>query len=155
MKKWKTYALFLALTEGAGALSGWLTRAGVNAVDAVPKSQLTPPDAVFPIVWTILFALLGIGAARIFLAPPSPQRTRALGLFAAQLAVNFLWSPLYFNLRAYGPAFFWLLLLWVLILLMIRAFSRVDDCAAWMQLPYLLWVSFAGYLNCVTWLMNR
>lgn len=155
MKKWKTYALFLALTEGVGALSGWLTRAGVKAMDAVPKSQLTPPDAVFPVVWVILFALLGVGAARIYLAPPSPQRSRALGLFAAQLAVNFLWSPIYFNLQAYGAAFFWLLLLWVLILLMIRAFSRVDDCAAWMQLPYLLWVSFAGYLNCVTWLMNR
>lgn len=155
MKKWKPYVCFLALTEGVGALSGWLTRNGIRAMDAIPKSSLTPPDAVFPIVWSILFALLGIGAARIYLAPPSPERTRALRLFAAQLAVNFLWSPIYFNLQAFGLAFFWLLLLWVLILLMIRAFAKVDDCAAWMQLPYLLWVSFAGYLTLVTWLMNR
>lgn len=155
MKRGKPYAWFPAITEGVGALAGWLTRNGVRAMDAVPKSSLTPPDAVFPVVWAILFALLGVGAAKIWLAPPSPERTRALRLFWVQLAVNFLWSFLYFSWQAYALAFFWLVLLWVLILLMIRAFSRVDQGAAWLQLPYLLWVSFAGYLTLVTWLMNR
>jgi benzodiazapine receptor len=155
MKKWKIYALFLAVVEGVGALAGWLTRRGVQAMASVPKSALTPPDAVFPVVWAILFALLGVGAAKVYLAPASPERTKALRLFWAQLAVNFLWSPIYFNWQAFALAFFWLVLLWVLILLMIRAFSKVDSGAAWLQLPYLLWVSFAGYLTLTTWLMNR
>lgn len=157
MKKgfWKTCILFVALTEGVGALSGWLTKDGVKAYSAVQKSALTPPGAVFPIVWSILFALLGIGAARVWTTPASPARSRAMRLFAVQLAVNFLWSPLYFDLRAYGFAFFWLCLLWVLILLMTRAFGKLDRCAARLQIPYLVWVAFAGYLNCTTWLLNR
>lgn len=155
MRRWKIRAAFLAVTEGAGALSGWLTQNGARAMDTVKTSALTPPDAVFPIVWTVLLALLGLGAAAVWLAPASPDRTRALELFWGQLAVNFLWSPIYFICQAFAAAFFCLLGLWLLILWMIRAFSRVDQGAAWMQLPYLLWVSFAGYLALATWLMNR
>ena len=152
---WKPYVLFIGLTEGVGALSGWLTREGVKASANVPKSPLTPPAAVFPIVWASLFALLGIGAARVYDTPPSPERSRALRLFAVQLAVNFVWSPLYFEQRAYGFAFLWLCLLWLLILLMTLSFRRVDRTAALLQLPYLIWTAFAGYLNLTTWLLNR
>ena len=157
MKKtqWKPYVLFVLLTEGVGALAGWLTRAGVAASRNVPKSPLTPPDAVFPVVWASLFALLGIGAARVWLTPHSPRRSQALRLFALQLAVNFVWSPLYFNLRAYGPAFAWLCLLWVLVLLMTLSWRRLDRTAAALQIPYLVWTAFAGYLNLTTWLLNR
>lgn len=157
MKKstWKSYALFIALTEGVGALAGWLTRNGVKAMENVPKSPLTPPNAVFPVVWVTLFALLGVGAARIWLAPKSLMRSRALRLFAVQLAVNFVWSPLYFELGAFGFAFFWLCMLWVLLLLMILSFHKLDRTAALLQLPYLIWTSFAAYLNCVSWLLNR
>lgn len=85
----------------------------------------------------------------------SPKRTAALTLFGVQLAANFLWSLVFFNLQAFGFAFFWLIVLWVLILIMTLLFARVDRIAAWLQLPYLLWVIFAGYLNCLTWLLNR
>ena len=157
MKKgtWKPYVWMIALTEAVGGLAGWLTRNGVKSYASVRKSSLTPPAALFPAVWSALFALMGVGAARVWLAPPSPERTRGLRLFALQLIVNFFWSPLFFNLRAFGFAFLWLVLLWALILLMIFSYRKVDKIAAWLQVPYLLWVTFAGYLNFTTWLLNR
>lgn len=158
MKKtspWKTYALFIVLTEAVGALSGWLTQNGMRSYASAAKPALTPPGAVFPIVWTVLFALMGVGAARVSLAPPSRERTRALEWFALQLAVNFLWSLIFFNMQAFGFAFAWILLLWVLILVMILAFRRTDETAAKLQIPYLIWVTFAAYLNCGVWLLNR
>lgn len=157
MKKqaWKAYALWILLAEGVGALAGWLTREGTEIYKAaIEKPPLSPPAAVFPIVWAILFALMGIGAARIWLAPKSRERSIALNLFIMQLVVNFFWSLIFFNAQAFGFAFFWLVLLWVLILLMIGAFRKVDPLAAGLQIPYLLWVTFAAYLNFGVWLLN-
>ena len=153
---WKPYVFWISLAEGVGALSGWLTREGVEVYQqTVTQPPLSPPAFVFPIVWTILYALMGIGAARIWMAPPSSNRTRALLLFFVQLAFNFFWSIIFFNLQAFGFAFFWLLALWALIIGMIATFARVDKAAAWLQLPYLLWVTFAAYLNLGVWLLNR
>ncbi|MEG0853576.1 MAG: TspO/MBR family protein [Angelakisella sp.] len=153
--KWEPYILFIVLTEAVGVLAGWLTRSGIEAYNALPKPPLTPPNTVFPIVWTVLYALMGIGAARIWMAPPSQARSYSLRLFAVQLVVNFFWSIFFFNLQAFGFSFLWLVLLWVLIVLMILSYSKVDKLAAWLQVPYLLWVTFAGYLNYATWLLNR
>ena len=154
--KWKIYLLWVLLAEAVGALAGWLTREGTKLYEAVvEKPPLSPPSMVFPIVWIILFALMGIGAARVYLAPSSSDRFRALGVFLLQLAVNFLWSIIFFNLQSYGVAFFWLVFLWLLILWMIVAFRRVDPLAAWLQVPYLLWVTFAAYLNAGVWYLNR
>ena len=72
-----------------------------------------------------------------------------------QLAFNFFWSIIFFNLRRFGFAFFWLVALWGMILWMIRTFLRVDRLAAWLQLPYFLWVTFAAYLNLGVWMLNR
>ena len=140
MKKnmWKTYAAWILFTEAVGALSGWLTRKGTKIYnETIAQPPLSPPSMVFPIVWAILFALMGIGAARIYLAPPSGARSRSLLLFLIQLAVNFFWSIIFFNLQAFGFAFIWLILLWLLILLMILSFRKVDKVAAWLQIPYL------------------
>ena len=154
--KWKIYLLWIALTEAVGALSGWLNRAGTKRYEAqAAKPPLTPPAAVFPVVGAVLYALMGIGAARVYLAPASAQRTRALGLFAVQLAVNFLWSILFFSLERYGLAFWLLVVLGGLILAMIVSFRPVDPLAAWLQVPYLLWVTFAAYLNAGVWYLNR
>ena len=152
---WKPYVGFLILTEAVGGLAGWLTKKGVQAYGRVPKSKLTPPDAVFPVVWSALFALMAIGAARVWRSPPSADRTRGLVLFACQLAANFAWSLLFFNLQAFGFALIWLILLWILILLMTLSFGKVDKTSAWLQVPYLAWVAFAGYLNGVTWFLNH
>ena len=138
-----------------GALSGWLTREGTQLFsETVAKPPLTPPSLVFPIVWGILYALMGIGAARISLTEPSEDRSRGLNLFVAQLIVNFFWSLIFFNAQAYGFAFFWLLLLWGLVLWMTLTFRKVDTIAAWLQVPYLLWLTFAAYLNFGVWRLN-
>ena len=157
MKKttWKPYVLWILLAEAVGALSGWLTREGTQLFsETVAKPPLTPPSLVFPIVWGILYALMGIGAARVSLTEPSEDRSRGLNLFVAQLIVNFFWSLIFFNAQAYGFAFFWLLLLWGLVLWMTLTFRKVDPIAAWLQVPYLLWLTFAAYLNFGVWRLN-
>lgn len=157
MKKhvWKSYAIWILLAEGVGFLAGWLTREGTEIYKSViQKPPLSPPSIVFPIVWAILFALMGIGAARVYLSPKTPERSMGLNIFIVQLVVNFLWSLIFFNIQAYGFAFFWLLLLWGLILWMILTFRKTDTLAALLQIPYLLWVTFAAYLNFGVWQLN-
>ena len=143
------------LTLAVGGLSGFLTSMGMDSFDALTKPPLTPPSFLFPIVWTVLFILMGVGAARIFMTEPTAARNRDLIVYVVQLAVNFFWSIIFFNLQAYAFAFFWLILLWVLILTMIYLFCKVDKPAALIQIPYAIWVTFAGYLNLMIWLMNR
>ena len=144
------------MTEAAGFLSGWLTRAGTASFsETVTQPPLSPPALLFPIVWGILYLLMGISAARVALSPPSAERSRGLNLFILQLMVNFLWSPIFFNAKAYGFALIWLLLLWVLVLLMILSFRKTDHVAARLQIPYLLWLTFAAYLNAGVWYLNR
>ena len=153
--KIKPYAVSILLTLAVGGLSGFLTSMGMDSFDALTKPPLTPPSFLFPIVWTVLFILMGVGAARIFMTEPTAARNRALIVYVVQLAVNFFWSIIFFNLQAYAFAFFWLILLWVLILTMIYLFCKVDKPAALIQIPYAIWVTFAGYLNLMIWLMNR
>jgi len=154
-RHWKTYLFWIALAEGVGALSGWLTRDGTKWYqEFADKAPLSPPGWVFPVVWGILYALMGFGAARVSLTEPTPQRSAGLNLFIGQLTVNFFWSLIFFNLRAYGFALAWLGLLWVLIVWMIFAFHKMDRLAAWLQFPYLLWVTFAAYLNWGAWVLN-
>lgn len=157
MKKrnWKPYAFWIIFAELAGGLSGWLARDGMELYRAaIRKPPLSPPGIVFPIVWTILFALMGAGAARIYISPASGGRSRALGVFLLQLAFNFFWSVIFFNLRSYGLALLWLAVLWLLILWMIRDFHKIDPLSARLQIPYLLWVTFAAYLNFGVWRLN-
>ena len=97
---------------------------------------------------------MAYGAARVYLARPSAARSRSLRLYLLQLAFNFFWSILFFNMEAFGAAFVWLAALWALILLMLLSFRRVDRTAAAVQYPYLLWVLFAGYLNLGVWMLN-
>ena len=153
---WKPYLFWILLAEAVGGLSGWLTRDGTNVYQqTIAQPPLSPPGWVFPVVWVILYALMGIGAARIYQAPPSGARSRGLNLFIVQLVVNFFWSPIFFNLQAFGLAFFWLLMLWGLVLWMIFTFRKTDPTAAKLQIPYFLWLTFAAYLNLGVWYLNR
>lgn len=154
--KWKPYLFWILAAEAVGGLSGWLTREGTKIYQqTVAQPPLSPPGWVFPVVWGILYALMGISAARISLAPQSASRSRGLNLFITQLIVNFFWSLIFFNTGAYGFALLWLLLLWVLVLWMILTFRKIDPLAAWLQVPYLLWLTFAAYLNYGVWMLNR
>lgn len=150
---WWIYGGLILLVEAVGALSAWLS-GGMDLYDTLVLPPLSPPGVVFPIVWTVLFALLGIGTARVYLAPPSPLREKALWVFAIQLLCNFLWSIFFFRFQVFGFALLWLVLLWVLILWMTVLYMRVQRWAGLIQIPYLLWVTFAGYLNFGVWRLN-
>ena len=153
--KAKTYAVSIAIALIVGGLSALFTNMGMDNYRLAEKPALTPPEIVFPIVWTILFALMGISAARVWIATSDKSKSGGLLIYIIQLFVNFLWSIFFFNLQAYGLSFFWLLFLWALILIMIIAFSKTDKIAAYLQIPYLLWVSFAAYLNFMVWMLNK
>ena len=98
---------------------------------------------------------MGIGVARIARSPTSKARSRSLLLFLLQLLFNFFWSMIFFNVQAFGFAFLWLVMLWLLIFGMILSFRKVDRSAAWLQLPYFLWITFAAYLSLGVYLLNR
>jgi len=144
------------LAEAVGALSGFLSRKGNEFYSLyVQKPSFSPPDWLFPIAWGILYALMGIGAARVEAKPESTERSRGLNLFAIQLVVNFFWSLIFFNARAYGAALLWLLFLIVLVAAMTLTFFKTDRLASYLQLPYLLWLAFAAVLNWAVWQLNR
>ena len=153
--KLKIYGVFLLITLGIGGLSALLTNMGMESYKAAEKPPLTPPDIVFPIVWTILFMLMAISAARVWLTDNSRLRNHGMIVYAVQLFFNFFWSVLFFNFEAYGLAFLWIIGLWVLILVMIMRFYKADKIAGLLQVPYLLWVSFAAYLNFMVYQLNR
>ena len=152
---WKIYIFWIGLSEAVGLISGLLSRSGIQSFGQnVQQPPLSPPAILFPIVWIILYALMGIGAARVSLTAQSVGRSRSLNLFIAQLIVNFFWSPIFFNAKAYGFALIWLLILWYLVLRMIFVFRKTDPLAAYLQIPYLVWLTFAAYLNYGVWTLN-
>ncbi|MBQ6931536.1 MAG: tryptophan-rich sensory protein [Clostridia bacterium] len=154
LKKTLTYAVSIAVALGVGSLSALLTSGSMDIYSSLETPPLSPPSIAFPIVWTVLFTLMGISAARVFIANEY-KWNNALTVYAVQLAVNFLWSIIFFNIRALLIAFLWLILLLVLIIIMIKGFYKYDKIAAYLQIPYLLWVTFAGYLNFGIYLLNR
>lgn len=152
---WRRCLKWIALTETVGLLAGILSREGTLVYqEYAQKPPLTPPGWVFGVVWTILYALMGISMCRVLGVENTKKGNRCLNLFVAQLIVNFFWPLLFFNAQAFGFALIWLILLWVLVLAMILCFCRVDRRAAILQLPYLLWLTFAAYLNAGAWLLN-
>ena len=156
-KKIKPYAISILISLGVGGLSAWVTRDNMTVFDTVEKPPLTPPAILFPIVWTILYVLMGISAARIY---PNEARCprevkSALTVYGATLFLNFMWSVIFFNFRAFLISFLWLLILWIVILIMIRRFWKIEKLSAYLQIPYLIWVTFAGYLNLAIYLLNR
>ncbi len=157
MKKsiFRIYLFFILLCELVGIVAGLLTRQSAMVYsETIIKPPLSPPAILFPIVWTVLYALMGIGAARVYLAYPSDERSKGLFFFVLQLAANFLWSFIFFRAQAFGFAFIWILFLWILILGMILNYSKVDRLAAYLQIPYLIWVTFAAYLNLGVFILN-
>lgn len=152
---WKNIAFWIIVTEAVGAFSGWLSRDGAQLyAQQIEKPPFSPPGIVFPIAWTILYALMGYGASVIDRSPAGEVRTRALTVYLVQLGFNFFWSLIFFNLQWYGFAFLCLAALWALVFVMIRRFGKVDVWAARLQWPYLAWLTFAGYLNLGVWMLN-
>ena len=156
-KKIKPYVISILIALGVGGISAFLTRGNMDVYDKIVTPPLAPPGILFPIVWTILYVLMGISSARIYIEGKEGNAfvSDALKVYALQLIVNFFWSIIFFNMQAYLFAFIWLILLWVLIIVMIRKFYPIDRLAAWLQVPYFLWVTFAAYLNFAIFMLNR
>ena len=154
LKKWLPYIISIAIALGVGGLGAVLTMNSMDIYATLNQPALSPPGFLFPIVWTILYTLMGISAAIIYKSD-DPERTQALKIYAFQLIVNFLWTIIFFNLRQFLFAFIWLVLLDVLVVIMISKFHKISPLAAWLQIPYLLWILFATYLNLGIYLLNR
>ncbi len=155
VKKIFSYIIAILIPLGVGGLSAFLTKDNMNIYDIIVKPKLAPPGILFPIAWSILYVLMGIGSALVYNTEGKKKEKRqALTVYAVQLIVNFFWSILFFNKRLFLASFLWLVLLWILIIVMIVKFSKVNKAAAWLQVPYLLWVTFAGYLNLAIYLLN-
>ncbi len=152
--KIKVYSISILIALAVGALSAFLTRDSMERFSAPVQPPLSPPGWLFPVVWSVLFVLMGISAAIVFLSD-SPYRNKALQVYALQLVVNFFWSIIFFNLEARLFAFFWLLLLLALVIWMFFLFRKISPLAAYLQIPYILWLLFAAYLNVGVYLLNR
>ncbi len=146
----------IALPLLVGAVSGFLSRGAMRDFEALNQPPLSPPGWLFPIVWTILYTLMGISAYLIKTSDADEEeKSDALMIYHYQLIVNFLWPIFFFNFGWYLFSFFWLLLLWFLVILMIRRFDNISHTAAYLNLPYFLWLTFAAYLNFGVWWLNR
>ena len=144
----------LALPLAVGGL-GTLLSGGMGNYSGMNQPPLSPPRWVFPVVWTVLYLLMGYSSYRIWQADvPETQKRNVLILYAAQLAANLIWPLFFFGGQLYLAALLWLVLLWVLIFLTIRGFSQIDETAGNLLIPYILWVSFAAYLNFGVFLLN-
>ena len=157
MRKIKTYIISAAIALAVGGLSAFLTKDSMDIYQSINQPPLAPPAILFPIVWTVLYILMGISSAVIYnrREDNSEDAYSALKVYAFQLIVNFFWSIIFFNMRAYLFAFVWLVILWILIIVMIVRFRKISPVAAYLQIPYLLWVTFAGYLNFMIYFLNR
>lgn len=154
-RQWKAYCIWILLSVAAGMLSGALSREGMLSFQKTAvQSPLSPPPVLFPFVWTALYALMGTGMAQAALYGRPGKIRRARRLFLYQLAVNFLWPLIFFNARAYGLGLLWLLLLWALVLAMALEFGKNVRSAGLLQIPYLIWLTFAAYLNFAVWRLN-
>ena len=151
----KLLIVCLVIPLAVGGVAALLTGGAMDAFETMNKPPLSPPGWLFPVVWTILYALMGT-ASFLTLESRGPQEIirRGITLYALQLAFNFLWPLFFFKMEWYLFAFIWLIALWVLILLTLRQFRRVSKPAANLMIPYLIWVAFAGYLNLGIYILN-
>lgn len=151
-----TYLLAIAIPVTVGLISAFLTKDNMSVYSQLNSPPLSPPAILFPIVWTLLFILMGISSAMIYtdrIRNPEAAK-RGLCLYLISLVLNFSWSIIFFNLQA---AFFALLVLIALIIFVIKTileYRKINTVAAYLQIPYLLWILFACYLNAGIWLLN-
>lgn len=145
--KWKTPGISIAISLGIGLLATFFVSGMGGSYRMLPKVPLAPPAWLFPVVWTILYTLMGVAAYLVWVAPCSEERNSALLYYAAQLLVNFFWPLIFFRWKAYVTAFFWLVLLWYLVFVTYQKFSKLNRAAGGLLIPYLVWLTFAAYLN--------
>ncbi|PNV62835.1 tryptophan-rich sensory protein [Clostridium sp. chh4-2] len=138
----------LAIGSISALLSG-----NMSSYSMLVKPTLSPPGFVFPIVWTILYILMGISSYIVY-SSNSPNKSKALLLYSVQLFFNFCWSIIFFRIELYFFALIWIIALVLIIIIMIKQFRIVSPRAAYLQIPYLIWCIFAVYLNFAIFILN-
>lgn len=152
----KKLLLCLGLPLAVGGLAALLAGGGMKAFASLNQPPLSPPGWLFPLVWTVLYLAMGWASFRVLVSgTPEREKKGALGLYGLQLFANFLWPVLFFGLSWYLVSFFWLVALWVLVFQTMLAFSRLERIAGDLLFPYLLWITFAGYLNFGVYVLNK
>lgn len=144
--KLKPLFVSLLLSLGTGALSSLFTPNSREQYMTLYKPPFAPPGWLFPVVWTILFVLMGVAAYLVYISD-SPDKNETLKLYLVQLLVNFGWSIIFFNWNAYFLAFTWLLLLLYLVYLTAKEFYEINKTAGLLMVPYIIWLIYAGYIN--------
>lgn len=146
--KWKLLIFCIAIPLIVGGIAAFISKDSMSVFEALNKPPLSPPGWLFPVAWTILYTLMGIASYLVLTSGASQHdRQKALKLYGLQLLFNFLWTIWFFNLGLYWFSFLWLAVLWLLIFTTTIFFSRTSKPAAYLLVPYLAWVAFAGYLN--------
>ena len=152
-KKLWPYIISVAISLGTGAFSAFLTKESMSVYSVINRPPLSPPSWLFPVVWTVLFVLMGIAAALVWCSN-GREIDSSLIFYGFQLAFNFCWSLIFFNFRAFFIAFLWLIVLLVLIGITSVKFYKINRTSSLLMLPYFAWVCFAGYLNYAIWQLN-
>jgi len=157
MRSKRIFALIISILicELAGFLGSFFTVGSISTWYAtLAKPLLNPPSWIFAPVWTTLYLLMGIAAFLVWKKGMDKKRA-ALVVFAGQLFLNAVWSYIFFGLHNVSLAFIDLALLWLALLATMILFFKISKAAGWLLFPYILWVSFAGYLNLSILLLNR
>lgn len=151
---WKALIISLIIPLAVGGLSALLTKNYMNLYETITQPPFAPASWLFPLVWTILYILMGISSYLIVISD-SISKTEALTLYVISLVLNFIWSPVFFIGQNYLIAFIILVILWYTVFQMIQAFYKIRPLSAILQIPYLIWLTFAGYLNLAIYFLNR
>ncbi len=151
---YKKLIINIAFPLGVGALSALISMGRMEDFASLNQPPLSPPGWLFPVVWSILYVLMGISSYLITESDKPARSKTASTVYGVQLFFNFMWSIIFFNFEAYLFAFTWLVALLVLVILNAVLFYRIDRRAGLLFIPYILWVIFAGYLNFGIFLLN-
>ena len=138
-----------------GIVSAMISSKGMAMYGTMSKPPLSPPAWVFPVAWTILYIMMGIASYFVFVSDAdSKLKMMALLIYIIQLAMNFMWSILFFNWKLYLVAFVWLIVMWGLVIICAFRFYGINKAAGYMMIPYIVWLTFAAYLNLGIFLLN-
>ena len=153
--RWKTLIGAIVLPLITGFISFLLTMGGMKKMGELNQPPLSPPSWLFPIVWTILYIVMGVASYLVIIHSDNEKLlTKSLKVYLIQLFFNFMWSIFFFALELYTFAFLWLIVLFALISVTAVRFYKIDPRSAYLLIPYLVWVAFAGYLNLGVAILN-
>ncbi len=150
----KSIIIFLAVTIAVGLLASYLIMDYTDRYLILQKPEAAPPKWIFPVAWSILYILMGIAGGLAYCTAGNDQKKNVIILYGLQLFVNFLWPVFFFRAGNIMLAFYALLFLWVIVLANILLYAKINRYSAYLFAPYIIWVSFAAYLNYSIYLLN-